>query len=1145
MLKSHRCFSLTKLVIVAIYVVMCVAISASPGFAQDDGEGADDGGDNKQDSAGAWERLIYTPYRDLKKVFDDQDSSVIMPYVDYLKMLEKADGPRTKQGGSQVDGLITEASYVATVEKDLAKITAKLKIQVLGKPWVEIPVNFGQAAVGKMTASNKKTLLRGKGNGQYAILLSETGEHTVTLELVVRIRTSPDGRSLEFACPPVGITTFELSVPEPDQSVEVSPRLIAIPTDADDDETRVKASLGATAKIAAKWNPKASLKPQMDLLTSVTNHLQVTVDQGLVHEDAILQFEILRGELSELELAVPKGHRILDVTAAEAKVKGWKVTEEANRQLVKVELLAPANKRVVIEAHTEFPAGDEPFRVAGIDEDGTVHGIHALGAVRESGQVVVNHSTELNVSADKKTGLIRINNDEITPRLRKSSAIGYRFYSPKVDLTLSAKPIEPRILVATSSTVIFGDDELKLLADMAYNIERSGVFELQCKIPDGLKIDSCSQQYTEADGVLTMTLPQKTMGPFSVSIRGHRDIADTNGQQVLPLLEPVNADRDTGFVYVFAPSAIEVVTDESSLKGAIPDPGTKVGRHANVRMVSAWSYSGRPVSIAVKTERKPTRLTASNATTVNVKQDNVSVVSRIAYAIENAGIDTFRFSVPEGTKAQVRLLTKRPGTAIKSKQAADTAVDGQLIWTVVTQQEIVGQLVLEVSYDLKPDAAGDTEAFQLDAAPARVLDPTDEPEDAPNKVTLVRVVGEVAVEKAQPLSVAATATGDDIEAIDVRELTQLNQKNAYMAYRYYKQPVSLAVSSEKYAIQEVVETVVSRALAEVVLDRDVMANYLCRYRIKSSERQRLRVDLPIKAELLDPLVNGSRVALEAIENAEGLEEGWDAYRVIMTGRSLVDEDFVLTLQFRAPISTERPFKGWGGTQFIRLPMIGGTQQTGVVLQHLRTAIYVPRDYALVSTPDNLENESKSWLTSLWPLRVTTAFNPKTLDTWIGDTSSGIAEFPRDGHGYLYSSLGAREMVQLTWWNLPKWIWGVSGIVFLVGFVLRRTSWENKLTVALVAAFLLALYALIDREMAVHILAAAIYGMLAVAALWLISGLLGWTRGRNNAAPPDPFVELPTSTTTASASAPGIAGIAPVVPPPGVFEEVERMMKGGK
>ena len=72
---------------IPVFFTICLAtILATPGFAQDDPDGD---GDAKKDSKGAWERLIYTPYRDLKKVFEDQDSSVIMPYVDYLKMLEK------------------------------------------------------------------------------------------------------------------------------------------------------------------------------------------------------------------------------------------------------------------------------------------------------------------------------------------------------------------------------------------------------------------------------------------------------------------------------------------------------------------------------------------------------------------------------------------------------------------------------------------------------------------------------------------------------------------------------------------------------------------------------------------------------------------------------------------------------------------------------------------------------------------------------------------------------------------------------------------------------------------------------------------------------------------------------------------------
>ena len=48
---------------------------------------------------------------------------------------------------------------------------------------------------------------------------------------------------------------------------------------------------------------------------------------------------------------------------------------------------------------------------------------------------------------------------------------------------------------------------------------------------------------------------------------------------------------------------------------------------------------------------------------------------------------------------------------------------------------------------------------------------------------------------------------DGLEAIDVRELSLMPQSGA-QAYRYYRQPAAVKVEARKYAIQEVVETVV-------------------------------------------------------------------------------------------------------------------------------------------------------------------------------------------------------------------------------------------------------------------------------------------------------------------------------------------------
>ena len=218
-----------------------------------------------------FEQWIYVPYRDLKSVFDKHPSAVFLPYMEYLRLWERAGGAERAAKGPPVAGVITQADYVATVDENLARITATLSVQVLGKSWSEIPVRFGQAAIGKVTATRNgkatQVLLRGTGAGQYALLFPDSGTHAVTLELTARIRASADGHSFDFDCPTVGMTTFELSVPRPEQAVDLTPRLVALPVKAEEGRTRVRARLGATPKISALWYPRVGQKPDMDLLT--------------------------------------------------------------------------------------------------------------------------------------------------------------------------------------------------------------------------------------------------------------------------------------------------------------------------------------------------------------------------------------------------------------------------------------------------------------------------------------------------------------------------------------------------------------------------------------------------------------------------------------------------------------------------------------------------------------------------------------------------------------------------------------------------------------------------------------------------------------------------------------------------------------
>jgi hypothetical protein len=52
--------------------------------------------------------------------------------------------------------------------------------------------------------------------------------------------------------------------------------------------------------------------------------------------------------------------------------------------------------------------------------------------------------------------------------------------------------------------------------------------------------------------------------------------------------------------------------------------------------------------------------------------------------------------------------------------------------------------------------------------------------------------------------------------------------------------------AERHEVQEVVETVVAQALIEAVVTQDKTVTFRCRYRLKTSERQRLELELPKK-----------------------------------------------------------------------------------------------------------------------------------------------------------------------------------------------------------------------------------------------------------------------------------------------------------
>lgn len=1238
-------------------VALLIAASGSA-LAQDEPPAAE-GDETKPDTL---ERLIYLPYKNLKEVFAKHGSTVFMPYAEYLKLWEQSQAP----GKKGVEGVITEAHYTATVDKSLLRIKAELTVRVLGKPWVEVPVTFGRAAVGKLTADKEgQVLLRGTGNGQYALLFGEAGEHKVTLELAAAITTSPDGRTADFSVPPVGVTTFELAIPETDQTVEVSPQLVGLPVNAAEGETRIKANLGSTTRISARWHPRTSLKPDMDLLASVKNLQKVSLRDGLVHTDAWLEYSVLRGEMTELAIAVPLGQRILGVTSPNSKIRGWKKADEANRQTVSVEFLSPVKDKVTIEVHTEREFATEAIDVAGREDDGKYLGIHSVDAVRESGQITVAAASDLSLQFEQVKDLSRIEDDKVEALVREAGAASFKFYSPNVRLSVLAKPVEPRLQVNSNYAFEIADDELQLTSTLSYTIERAGVFELSLNLPDGLEVDSVTgfasgnlqynqsnpreqkiaaalsqltsvkfqdtplsdvathisrvhgfpviveqtalddagipseepmtlsvsgitlqsvlkvllqdlqltiliedevlkittidlaqerrsaqgisavkEHHVEGDSprVLRIVLHRKTAADASlqIQVKAHSSFEEASDsvELSLPIPEPVGIEREEARVQLVAEEALEVVTDQDAVEGAQPMPLSGMGAAQGKRVAAAWTFNRRPIEIPISTLRRPTRLTASVGTTATVKEEIVEVKTQLTYDVQYAGIDTFRFAVPESA-AKVQVISLEAGSApgIKQKVPAEEAEDGWITWTVTMQRDVIGKHRFQVTWDLKPES--DDEADGADSTTTtietlRVLGLTEDEVDSP--VELSDVLGEIVVQKDRALSVSATKLDDGLEVIDVRELSLLPQSGA-LAYRYYvKSPVGIKVDAIKHEIQKVVETVVMRSLVEVVARQELTAAYRCRYWMKSSERQRLQVDIPVGSDLLGVFVDGKQVRPEK-NTVPVEEEGWDSYFINVARSNNSDLPFGLVIQMMTPVSDKKqPFDGWKGSLILRLPQIGGMGQTGVASQETQTVVWVPEDFRLLGDPDNFVNRSRLDLETAISLVDPRGHNNLSWISqggtqWVGVDEAGFIDFPTEGTPFVFTNLGGANSITVTWASTPRYTWLFSGALVLIALLLRRLPWDNKLLILVLLAFVTTLAGLSLPGWIPAVIAAMKYGIYALVGIWILHAVFSWRDSIPSA------TDKPTATVSLSPTASG--GPPAVVPPPGVFDDLRK------
>jgi hypothetical protein len=167
---------------------------------------------------------------------------------------------------------------------------------------------------------------------------------------------------------------------------------------------------------------------------------------------------------------------------------------------------------------------------------------------------------------------------------------------------------------------------------------------------------------------------------------------------------------------------------------------------------------------------------------------------------------------------------------------------------------------------------------------------------------------------------------------------------------------------------------------------------------------------------------------------------------------------------------------------------------------------------------------------------------------------------------VYRAVGRQQEIVVTWWNRAFLFWMISGTLVLVGLILRRTSWENRITLVLLAMFAVAMFSLNGDNATAQYVAMAWPGILVVGGIWLTGLLIGQKSGSNGngtsaaveqlvtpaVPPPAPLQASPTpaqaatSTPVTPMTAEGQSMPAgTIAPAPEVRKMMDDLMRGGK
>ncbi|MBI3418071.1 MAG: hypothetical protein HY043_22505 [Verrucomicrobia bacterium] len=659
---------------------------------------------------------------------------------------------------------------------------------------------------------------------RFLLLATVPGSHRLEFELAAKIQRAEPWNQIALFGPPAAIATVAVQTATPDTEIQF---LSGTMIESDDSPhptntkpaspTIARAVLGADRQLALRWQSKTA-EIARDALVTVDTKIAVQLTPAAVRFTSQFRYEILQSRISQIQFALPLAHALTRLTGEH--VKDWRVTTEADRQLVSVEFIRATENATTLTLVTEQP-------LASLPATADLRAPQPLGVQRETGSLTVAVE-DVVARIERSEGLRQVN-------AAPNELASFRFNARPDALQVNVARVEPVVTVADRVHARLDENRFVIRHHLSVNAARAGIYAIefvpQTNFIVAEVLGDGVDDWKFADGKLRVSFAQRLLGDRQLVVQLEQALTNAPTELIIAPLKVANASKESAFIGASSAPGIQMKTArlESAREisiNALPDRKNEL--LAFRADVADWR-------ITVTTERLSARVVGEVFNLITIGDELVGGSATIRFGIVNQGVQQFRVRLPKHWRN-----VEFTGPGIRRKDQLDD------VWTISLQDKAWSGYTLVVTYD----HAFDPKQATLDASGAHPLD-------------VERETGSVAITSAANLSVEPTPIAEPLRQIDPTELADTDRalisRRVLRAYRYEGASFALALRLTRHDEVPVLDAVADRAQLTSVLTESGEMLTQASFMVKNNERQFQRFQLPKGATLWGITVNGEPV----------------------------------------------------------------------------------------------------------------------------------------------------------------------------------------------------------------------------------------------------------------------------------------------